>query len=100
MPAGRLVFVDEMASHIAMIPSRVRSLRGRRALGVARRNRGSILTTIGALSLVGVVTSFAFLGATDGVAFEVFLLEVIVSEVHAGHSNPCIHWYRWRFGII
>ena len=82
--AERLVFVDEMGSHIAMIPSHARSLRGTRALGVARRNRGSNLTTIGALGLAGVVTSFAFLGATDGVAFEVFVREVLVPELRAG----------------
>ena len=78
------MFVDEMGSHIAMIPSHARSLRGTRALGVARRNRGSNLTTIGALGLAGVVTSFAFLGATDGVAFEVFVREVLVPELRAG----------------
>lgn len=88
------MFVDEMGSHIAMIPSHARSPKGTRAQGVVKRNRGSNLTTIGALSLAGVVTSFAFLGATDGVAFEVFVREVLVPELRVGHRNPCIRWYR------
>ncbi len=84
MPAERLVFVDEMGSHIAMIPSHARSLRGVRALGVARRNRGSNLTTIAALGMEGIMTSFAFEGATDGVTFEVFVREVLLPELRAG----------------
>ena len=84
MPAERLVFVDEMGSHIAMIPSHARSPRGTRALGVARRNRGSNVTTIGALSLAGVVTSLAFLGATDGVTFEVLCVKYSFQNCELG----------------
>lgn len=84
MSAEALVFVDEMGSHIAMTPSHARSPRGTRAVGVARRNRGSNLTTIAALGVEGVMTSFAFEGATDSVSFEVFVREVLVPELRAG----------------
>jgi transposase len=84
MNAEALVFVDEMGSHVAMIPSHPRSPRGTRAFGVVRRNRGSNLTTIAALGLAGVMTSFAFEGATDSVSFEVFVREVLVPELRVG----------------
>jgi hypothetical protein len=84
MSADDLVFVDEMGSHVAMIPRYARSPRGTRAVGVVRRNRGSNLTTIAALGLAGVVTSFAFSGATDSVSFEVFVREVLVPELRVG----------------
>lgn len=84
LQAKDLVFVDEMGSHIAMIPSHARSPRGKRAPGVVRRNRGSNLTTIAALGLSGVLTSFAFSGPNDGVTFELFVRKVLVPELRAG----------------
>jgi transposase len=80
----QLVFVDEMGSHIGMIPSHARSVRGNRAFGVIRRNYGSNVTTIAALGVEGVMTSLAFEGATDGASFEVFVRQVLVPELRAG----------------
>lgn len=79
-----LVFVDETGTHLGLTRLYARSLRGQRACGTVKRNRGETITTIGAVSLAGVQASFALPGGTDGAAFLVFVLQVLVPSLRPG----------------
>lgn len=79
-----LVFVDEMGSQLGMTPLYARAPRGERAIGSNIRNRGSNLTTIGALSLSGMQASSAFEGGTDKDAFMTFVEKLLLPSLKPG----------------
>lgn len=69
----RLVFLDESGSHIAMTPHFARAPRGERAIGRVPRNRGSVLTMLGALSIGGVEAMMTVEGGTSAAVFRQFV---------------------------
>lgn len=78
------MFVDEMGSYLGMTRLYARAPKGQRAHGTQIRNRGTNLTTIGALSLTGMQASLLFEGGTDKQAFLTFVQEVLVPSLTPG----------------
>lgn len=79
----RLVFVDETGVTTAMTRAYGWAPRGERAVGSAPGSWES-LTVIAALGMGGVRAPLVFPGATDAAAFESYVEEVLVPELHAG----------------
>jgi len=80
----RLVFVDESGFHIAMDRLRARAPRGRRAYGKVPRNRGKNLTLIASMSLSGMGETMVLEGATDALAFEVYVEHFLAPSLKEG----------------
>src|SRR5271157_5326687 len=79
----RLVFVDETGVTTAMTRAYGWAPRGERAVGSAPSSWES-LTVIAALGLDGVRAPLVFPGSTDTAAFESYVEQVLVPELHAG----------------
>jgi transposase len=79
----RLVFVDETGVTTAMARAYGWAPRGERAVGSAPGSWES-LTVIAALGLGGVRAPLVFPGSTDTAAFESYVEQVLVPELHAG----------------
>ena len=79
----RLVFVDETGVTTAMTPAYARAPRGERAVGSAPASWESV-TVIAAVGLDGVRAPPAFPGAPDTAAFQSYVDQVLVPELHAG----------------
>jgi transposase len=79
----RLIFVDETGVTTAMTPAYARAPRGERAVDSAPASWESV-TVIAALGLDGVRAPLAFPGATDTAAFQSYVDQVLVPELHAG----------------
>lgn len=82
--AENLVVLDEMGSNIALTRLYARSQRGQRARGNKPSQRGKNVSTVGGISLKGVVSSFSILGAFDGITFEAFVVCCLVPNLWKG----------------
>jgi transposase len=80
----RLVFLDEAGSTISMTRRYGRAPRGKRAEDSVPRNRGTVTTMIGALTVEGLVAMACFEGGTDGDRFMAFLEQVLAPELVPG----------------
>ena len=78
-----LVFVDETGATTAMGRAYGRAPKGER-VAVATPGAWKNVTLISGLRGSGVVASLAFPGATDQAAFETYVEELLVSELHEG----------------
>jgi transposase len=81
--AKRLVFVDETGVTTTMTPAYAWAPRGERAVDSAPAS-WKTFTVIAALGLDGVRAPFAFPGATDTMAFQTYVDQVLVPELHQG----------------
>ena len=81
---SNLVFVDETGTHTSMTRDHARSPSGKRAVGVIPRNRGVILTVVGAVALDGVRGMMAHEGGTSAEAFLRFVREALAPSLHPG----------------
>ena len=84
LDAKRIVVVDECGSNIALTPLYARAPKGRRAHGSVPRNRGKNMTLIAALSLHGMTASMILDGAANGVAFELYVEQILAPSLTAG----------------
>ena len=83
--ARRLVFVDESGFNVSMARLRARAPRGKRAYGKVPRNRGKNTTLIAAITLEGAMgISMAVEGATDALAFEVYVEHFLAPSLEKG----------------
>jgi transposase len=80
---GRLVFVDETGVTTAMTPAYAWSPRGERAVASAPGSWESV-TVIAALGLDGVRAPLASPGSVDAAAFQSYVDQVLVPELHQG----------------
>ena len=99
----RLVFVDETSTNLAMTRRYARAPRGVRALGSAPRNyRSSSLVC--ALSLEGTGEAMVLDRAIDGVAFGVYLRELLCPSLKPGQvvvmDNLSVHKGNKVAGLI
>lgn len=81
---GRLVFVDECSTNIALSRLYARAPRGERAFGKAPRNWGKNLTLICSMSTEGIGAAMSVEGATDGAAFETYVEHFLAPTLKAG----------------
>jgi len=79
-----LVFLDESGVNLALIRHCARSLRGQRAYGERPNRRGKNVSVIGAISLNGLLSQWAALGAIDGLTFEAFVACKLVPKLWQG----------------
>lgn len=82
--AGRLVFLDETGTHVAMMRSTAWAPVGQRAYDVAIRNRGTVLTVIGAIALDGVRAMMTVEGGTTREVFLQFVTEHLIPSLRPG----------------
>src|SRR5512135_1206110 len=79
----RLVFVDETGVTTAMTPTYAWAPRGQRAVDSAPASWETV-TVIVALGLDGVRAPLAFPGSTDTAAFQTYVEQALVPELHEG----------------
>lgn len=95
LPLDRLIFLDECGSHIGLTPLYARAPRGKRAFGLALRNRGKNTTLIAGLSLAGIQAPFILEGAVDTVAFEAYVDHILTPVLSPGQvvvlDNLSVH---------
>src|SRR5260370_23340108 len=95
LDANQIVVVDECGSNIALTPLYARAPKGKRAYGSVPRNRGKNMTLIAALSRQGMTASMILDGAANGVAFEIYVEQILVPSLTAGQivvmDNLSIH---------
>ena len=83
--ARRLVFVDESGFNTSMTRLRARAPRGKRACGRVPTNRGKNTTLIAAITLQGGMSeSMIVEGATDALAFEAYVEQVLAPSLREG----------------
>jgi transposase len=78
-----LVFVDESGANTAMTRTYGRAPAGERVPGTVPGHWESV-TMLAGLRLSGVVAPWLFVGATDNVAFETYVTEVLAPELRPG----------------
>jgi transposase len=79
----RLVFVDETGVTTTMTPAYARAPRGQRVVDSVPASWETV-TVIAALGLDGVRAPVVFPGSTDTAAFQAYVDQVLVPELHAG----------------
>ena len=84
LDANQLVFVDESGSNVALTPLYARAPKGQRAHGSIPRNRGKNTTLLASLSVEGMGASMLLEGATNAVAFEVYLEQLLLPSLAPG----------------
>ena len=80
----RLVFVDESGMHTSMDRLRSRAPKGERVYGKVPRNRGKNATLIASMSLSGMGEAMCVEGATDALAFEVYVEHFLAPSLKGG----------------
>jgi len=76
--------VDETGTHTSMTREYARGPSGDRVVGIVPRNRGTVLTVVGAVALDGVRAKMAYQGGTSADVFLRFLSEALVPSLHPG----------------
>jgi transposase len=79
----RLIFVDETGVTTTMTPAYARAPRGQRVVDSVPASWETV-TVIAALGLDGVRAPLVFPGSTDTAAFQAYVDQVLVPELHAG----------------
>ncbi|MCA1554376.1 MAG: transposase [Chloroflexi bacterium] len=89
------MILDECGSNLNLTPRYARAPRGQRAVGHVPRNTPPNTTVIASLTLHGIGPSVRLSGATDGLAFETYLEQVLAPTLRAGQvvslDNLSVH---------
>lgn len=80
----KLVFIDEAGSTRAMTRAFARSPRGERSPDAVPRNRGNVLTMLGALAPTGMTAMMTVEGATTKEVFDAFIEHVLLPKLQPG----------------
>jgi len=72
------VFIDESGSTIAMTRTHARAPRGERTSEAVPRNRGTVTTILGALTVDGLQATMTLQGGTDGDVFAAYVEHVLL----------------------
>ncbi len=83
-PADVFVVVDEMGSNLNLTPRYGRAPSGERARGQVPRNTPPNTTLIAALTLDGIGAAMVLTGATDTIAFTLYVQQFLVPTLSAG----------------
>lgn len=81
---GRLLFVDECGTHLALSPRYAWAPRGQRAYGRVPRNWGKNTTLVAGLSLAGLRAPWTLEGAITSAAFEAYVRAVLAPTLQPG----------------
>jgi len=89
------VIIDECGSNLNLTPLYARAPRGQRAIGQVPRNTPPNTTLIASLTLNGIGPALLLPGATDGLAFESYIAEVLAPALQPGQivvlDNLSVH---------
>ena len=80
----RLVFIDETGASTKMARRCGRSGRGQRCLAAVPHGHWKTTTFVGALRVTGLTAPMVLDGAMNGVAFDLYLQEVLVPTLRSG----------------
>lgn len=78
------MFLDESGLHTSMTRTHGRAARGDRVVGSVPRNRGTVTTVLGALTLAGVTALMTVEGGTSGAVFTAFVEQVLAPTLREG----------------
>lgn len=84
LPSGKLVFINETGSNIAMTRPYGRALRGTPVYERVPRNRGTVTTVIGALTIAGLEAVMTIEGGTSGAVFLAYVERVLAPILQPG----------------
>lgn len=79
-----LIFIDESGVNLSLVRMFARAPKGKRARGKRPVKRGKNVSLIGALGLQGMITQISLIGATDGLTFEAFISQKLVTKLWPG----------------
>lgn len=82
--ATKLVFLDEAGCHISMTPLYGWAPRGERLHAHVPRNRGTVTTMLGALTIGGLEAVMTIEGSTNSSVFHAFVTEVLAPRLNPG----------------
>lgn len=92
------MFIDEAGSTVAMTRTHARAPRGERTSEAVPRNRGTVTTILGALTIDGLTATMTVEGGTDGDVFAAYVEHVllpclchgdlVVMDNAAAHKDP------------
>jgi len=89
------VIIDECGSNLDLTPRYARAPRGQRALGSVPRNTPPNTTLLASLTLSGIGPALLIPGATDGLAFDTYVSEVLAPALQPGQivvlDNLSVH---------
>jgi len=96
---GRLLFVDESSTNIALTPRYGRAPKGERAFGKAPRNWGKNVTLISSITTEGMGPSMSIQGSSDTEAFGLYVRNVLAPRLEAGRivlmDDLSVHTSGW-----
>src|SRR5260221_6211638 len=92
LDAGKLVFLDECGSNIALTHVYGRSPKGKRARGSVPRNRRANITLIASLSLQGMGEALILDGSADTAAFEIYIEQILAPSLQAGQIVSIVNF--------
>ena len=81
---GRVFCIDETGLTIAMARTYARAPRGERVSDKVPRNRGTVTTIIGALTIDGLTAMMTVEGGTSGDVFLAYVLNILGPELRPG----------------
>ncbi|GHO64135.1 hypothetical protein KSC_030270 [Ktedonobacter sp. SOSP1-52] len=84
LDAGKLVFIDECGSNIALTRLYARSPKGKRTYGALPRNRRANITLLASISLQGMGEVFILEGSADAPVFELYIEQILAPSLQAG----------------
>jgi len=84
LDAGKLIFIDECGSNIALTRLYARSPRGRRVYGTVPLNRRANITLLASLSLQGMGEALILEGSVGGRAFEIYIEQILAPSLQRG----------------
>jgi len=96
----RLVFLDEVGAHTALLRLYGRAPRGQRVVDHAPQAHWEMTTLISAVRREGVVASLMFPGATDEMAFRTYLEQVLIPALRPGDIVVLDNLAAHRVGAV
>ena len=81
---GRLKFLDEAGSNLAMTRLYARAAKGARVIETVPQNYGENITMLASLSVSGIEAPMTINGAVDGMVFKVYVEEVLSPTLKVG----------------
>jgi transposase len=101
---GRLRFVDESSTNVALTPRYGRAPKGERARGRAPRNWGKNVTPISSIGLEGMGPSMSIEGPSDTDSFGIYMREILAPTLEAGQivlmDDLSVHKSKWVRELI
>jgi transposase len=101
---GRLRFVDESSTNVALTPRYGRAPTGERAFGKAPRNWGKNVTLISSITLEGMRASMSIEGPSDTDSFSLYVREILAPSLKRGQivlmDNLSVHKSGWVRDLI